>query len=265
MDHETEQYVDEGVVVDEARGAVRRGRKPASDQRSSASRSSSASGERGAPTKRRRRSSGVAPDMVGRLATAVGPKRAERLANRMAEAAEEFSAEHLDDAARILTGIVREAPDVPEVRELLGLVRYRQGRWRPAVRELESFRQLTGSVEQNAVLADCYRALGNHTEVATLWDELRQVSPDAALVTEGRIVAAGDLADQDRLTDAIELLSRGWQWPKRARDYHLRRAYALADLYERAGDFPAAYALFERVAQLSPELGGAAARAAALR
>jgi tetratricopeptide (TPR) repeat protein len=257
-------------VVDEAKGAVKRGRKPSSSQRpsdrkASSSRASSSGDERGAPTKRRRRSSGVAPDMVGRLATAVGPKRAERLANRMAEAAEEFAAEHLDDAARILTGIVREAPDVPEVRELLGLVRYRQGRWRPAVRELESFRQLTGSVEQNAVLADCYRALGNHTEVAVLWDELRQVSPDAALVTEGRIVAAGDLADQDRLTDAIALLSRGWQWPKRARDYHLRRAYALADLYERAGDLPAARALFERVAQLSPDLGGAAARADALR
>lgn len=114
------------------------------------------------------------------------------------------------------------------------------------------------------MLADCYRALGNHSQVAALWDELRQVSPDAALVTEGRIVAAGDLADQDRLMDAIALLSRGWQWPKRARDYHLRRAYALADLYERAGDFPAARALFERVAQLSPDLGGAAARANAL-
>jgi tetratricopeptide (TPR) repeat protein len=257
-------------VVDEAKGAVKRGRKSSSiqrpgDRKASSSRASTSGDERGAPTKRRRRSSGVAPDMVGRLATAVGPKRAERLANRMAEAAEEFAAEHLDDAARILTGIVREAPDVPEVRELLGLVRYRQGRWRPAVRELESFRQLTGSVEQNAVLADCYRALGNHTEVAVLWDELRQVSPDAALVTEGRIVAAGDLADQDRLTDAIALLSRGWQWPKRARDYHLRRAYALADLYERAGDLPAARALFERVAQLSPDLGGAAARADALR
>ncbi len=265
IDHETEQYIDEGIVADEARGAVRRGRKPGSTRANEGRKSDAGADQRTAPTKRRRRSSGIAPDMVGRLATAVGPKRAERLANRMAEAADEFAAEHLDDAARILTGIVREAPDVPEVRELLGLVRYRQGRWRPAVRELESFRQLTGSVEQNAVLADCYRALGNHTEVAVLWDELRQVSPDASLVTEGRIVAAGDLADQDRLTDAIALLSRGWQWPKRPRDYHLRRAYALADLYERAGDFPAARALFERVAQLSPELGGASARAAALR
>jgi tetratricopeptide (TPR) repeat protein len=195
----------------------------------------------------------------------VGQRRAERLAARLAEAAEDFANDHDDDAARILSGIAREAPDVPEVRELLGLVRYRQGRWRPAIKELEAFRLLTGSVEQNAVLADCRRALGQHTEVAALWEELRQVSPDAALVTEGRIVAAGDLADQDKLDEAIALLARGWRWPKRVAPHHLRRAYALADLYERAGDPLAARSLFERVAEIEPDLGDARARARALR
>jgi len=203
-------------------------------------------------------------DLVPRMAAVVGPKRAERLAGRVAEAAEDFVDEHFDDAARLLTGVAKEVPNLPEVHELLGLVRYRQGRWRPAARELERFRELTGSVEQHAVLADCYRALGNHTEVAVLWEELREVSPDAALVTEGRIVAAGDLADQGKVDQAIALLAKGWRWPKRAQPHHLRRAYALADLYERSGDLLAARALFERISEHDPDLGDAASRAAAL-
>ena len=163
-----------------------------------------------------------------------------------------------------MSGVAKEAPEVAEVRELLGLIRYRQARWRPAIKELEVYSQLTKAVDQNAVLADCYRALGNHTRVAELWEELRAVSPGAEAVSEGRIVAAGSLADQGRLTEAIALLAKGWRWPRRPAMHHLRRAYALADLYERAGDLPAARELFARVAALEPDLGDAAVRAASL-
>lgn len=198
------------------------------------------------------------------MAAVVGPRRAERLARRLSEAADAFADEHYDDAARLAAGVAKEAPDVPEVRELLGLVRYRQARWRPAAKELESYAQLTGAVDQNAVLADCYRALGNHHRVTELWEDLRAASPSSELVTEGRIVAAGSLADQGRLSEAIALLAKGWRWPQRPAMHHLRRAYALADLYERAGDLPAARELFVRVASHEPALGGAASRAAAL-
>jgi len=198
------------------------------------------------------------------LSAAVGPRRAERLAGRVAEASEAFADEHFDDAGRLAAPVAKEAPDVAEVRELLGLIRYRQSRWRPAIRELEAYGELSGAVDQNAVLADCYRALGQHTRVVDLWEELRAASPGPEVVTEGRIVAAGSLADQGDLTAAIQLLAKGWRWPKRPATYHLRRAYALADLYERAGDLPAARELFRRVASVEPDLGDAAARAAAL-
>ena len=42
-------------------------------------------------------------------------------------------------------------------------------------------------------------------------------------------------------------------------------AYALADLYERAGDLPKARQLFQVVAAADPELGDVAARVRALR
>lgn len=98
------------------------------------------------------------------------------------------------------------------------------------------------------MLADCHRALGEYREVDRLWTELREASPSPELVTEGRIVAAGALADQRKLTEAINLLASGFRLPKKPRPYHLRRAYALADLYERSGDVLQAKNLFGRVA-----------------
>jgi len=133
---------------------------------------------------------------------------------------------------------------VPEVLELLGLVHYRMGHWRAASKRLEAFRELTGSTEQHPVLADCYRAQGRWDDVDLLWTELRNASPGAPLVTEGRLVAAGSIADQGRLAEAVRMLEKGWKAPARPRDHHLRRAYALADLYERSGATPRARELF---------------------
>ena len=84
-----------------------------------------------------------------------------------------------------------------------GLTLYRLERWRQAAAELEAYRALTGSADQLPVLADCYRALRRYDRVDELWAELREASPSAALVTEGRIVAAGALADQGDLQGAI--------------------------------------------------------------
>ena len=99
-------------------------------------------------------------------------------------------------------------PDASAVRELLGLCQYRLGQYAAATKELEAFVELTDSVEQHPVLMDCARALGKHRRVEELWEELAAASPSGALVTEGRIVLAGSLADQGRLTEAIATLDR---------------------------------------------------------
>ena len=118
-----------------------------------------------------------------------------------------------------------------------------------AARELEVFRVSTGDLDQHPVLADCYRALKRHTETETLWNELKEASPDPDIVSEGRIVMAGSLADRGRLRDAIDLLERAVTGKvARVRERHIRTWYALADLYDRAGDTTKARALFRRVA-----------------
>ena len=202
---------------------------------------------------------------AAQLRALVGAKRAKVLEPQFAEAASAYSDERFRDASKALKPIVEEAPEFAAARELFGLTLYRLGRWKPAIRELQAFTDLSrGSVEQHPVLADCYRAIGRYDKVDELWEELREASPGGDLVTEGRIVAAGALADQGRTADAIRLLEKGWKSPKRAKLHHLRRAYALGDLYERAPDVPKARATFAWVAAQDPQFADAAERAAAL-
>ena len=115
------------------------------------------------------------------------------------------------------------------------------------------------------MLADCYRAMDRFDDVERLWADLRAASPSGALVTEGRIVMAGALADQRRLDEAIATLEDGPVKVKRPREHHLRLWYALADLRERAGDVPRARRGFERVAAAQPDFGDVSARLRALK
>ncbi len=194
------------------------------------------------------------PEPEAMFVRALGERAGRRATSRLDEAAREFDVDHFDDARRILASLDQRAPDVAEVVELMGLSQYRLGRYHAAAKTLERFRRLTGSTEQHPVLADCYRAQGRWVDVDALWEELRERSPSAALVTEGRLVAAGALADQDRIAEAVHLLERGWTVPKRPRPHHLRRAYSLADLYERSGATPRARELFGWLRRHSPDL-----------
>jgi tetratricopeptide (TPR) repeat protein len=196
----------------------------------------------------------------------VGTKRAAVLSERIASAAGAFSRDRFPDAQRMLRPIATEVPQSAVVRELYGLTLYRLGRYKAAAAELEAFVDLTGnSTEQHPVLADCYRALKRYKRIDELWEELREASPSAELVTEGRIVVAGSLADRGRLADAVRLLDKGWKPPRRPAEHHLRRAYALGDLFERAGDLPRARATFGWLAIVEPDFADVADRVNGLR
>ena len=142
----------------------------------------------------------------------------------------------------------------------LGLAQYRLGNWRQASVALEAFRANGGGVEHHPVLADCYRAMKKYDAIDELWEELREASPSAALVAEGRIVVAGSLADQGDLAGAIALLKASDRVPAKVRDHHLRLWYVLADLYDRSGDITKARALFTRIVQNDAEFADVADR-----
>jgi tetratricopeptide (TPR) repeat protein len=217
-----------------------------------------------APERQGRKPRQLTAEVAGELTTARGEKRGTRLQTRLTEAAGAFERGRYIDARRMLKPLADEAPGAASVRELYGLTLYHLDRWREAARELEAFRSLTGSVEQHPVLADAYRALKRYKKVDELWEELRQASPGAELVAEGRIVAAGAKADRGDLQGAIALLEKAKLDLKRPRDHTLRLIYALADLYERVGDMPKARDLFGRIAERDRDFFDAADRARAL-
>jgi len=245
---EQERHADHWVRVDEdiraeATGAIARGKKAAPRRQP----------DREQPT-----------PTASELDAIAGPSHIPKLGERLHNASRAFDRERFTEARKLLKPLADRAPGSAPVRELYGLTLYRLGQWRAAARELEAFRTLTGSTEQNPVLADCYRALRRYREVDELWKELAAASPSADAVTEGRIVAAGALADRGEVDRAIRLLEAGLKPAKRMRSHHLRLLYVLADLVERAGDIPRARQLFAKVAAADPDFADVTSRVRSL-
>jgi tetratricopeptide (TPR) repeat protein len=221
--------------------------------------------QRAAPSDRQRLRSGRAsaplrgkrlPRDVNASVSGNAPEtKAARYRERLAEAAKAYERDRYRDALKLLKPLAEALPGASPVRELYGLTLYRLARWNDAIRELEAFRALEpADYDQHPTLADSYRAKKRWRDVERVWDELREASPSADLVAEGRIVMAGSLADQGKLTDAIALLEKARTDTKRPRPHHLRLWYATADLYEKAGETPRARELFRRVFAADPEL-----------
>ena len=220
-----------------------------------------------APERTRVAASRPRPDtdqLAAELGPIVGPATAPRLAEQLADASRAFEAERYADARRILGTAGRPGaggavgPGAPRPHALPPRA---LGRGDPGARGVPV---VDRSTEQHPVLADSYRALARYGEVEALWAELREASPSAELVAEGRIVYAGALADQGRLVEAIAVIEPAVKQVRAPKDHHLRLLYVLADLHERAGDQPRARALFERLVGLDPDFADAAARRRAL-
>lgn len=207
----------------------------------------------------------VPDEVVAELRATARPGKREIVVQLFGEAAGAFAAGDHATAVRLGEQAKRLALRSAAVRELLGIAHYRAGAWAEAARELAAFRRLSGTTEQNPVLADCYRALGRPDKALAYCDEVARGEVTEAVYYEAQIVAAGALADSNRLDEAIARLERLDLAPEVAAEHHLRAWYALADLLERAGRYGAARAYFEAVAATDPELTDAAERAARLR
>jgi tetratricopeptide (TPR) repeat protein len=240
---EVEQWVDEGSVRAAAEAATSR-----------ASRGN-------APN----RSAEIDPEVVAEIhSTAVDPRRAARLAERLASASAALDRERFDDARRMVASVVRELPMLAAGHEINGLALYRTGRWRQAAQSLELARQVRPDPALLPVLADCYRAMKRWSDVEAVWRDVKDASPPHEVIAEGRIVAAGALADQGDLKGAIALMDPSQKPPKKVREHHLRQWYVLADLLDRAGDTMGAVRWFREVASRDVEFADVRDRLRAL-
>lgn len=218
---------------------------------------------RAAPARRARASYEpvhLSDDVVRELQATARPGKAEILVQVFSEAAAAYAAGDDAESARLGDQAKHIALRAGVIRELLGIALYRLGRYKEAAGELSAFRRMSGTTEQNPVLADCYRALGRPERAVELCDEIdaRAVSP--AVFYEGAIVAAGALHDMGKTDDGIRRLEALELNPATASEHHLRAWYVLADLLEHRGRFTQARRWFEAVAAVDPEATDAPAR-----
>lgn len=145
------------------------------------------------------------------------------------------------------------------VREALGVALYLSESYKDAMSELQAFRRLTGSVDQNHLVADCIRAVGEAEhripELIQEMEDAEESPPDAALY-EGRIVWASWLADQGDVGAGRAVLRQLLERPEEVdiedvEEHHLRAWYVAGDLAQRAGDDEEARRWFGRITDVA--------------
>ena len=156
------------------------------------------------------------------------------------------------------------APRSAAVREVLGLAHYGQERFREALSEMQAYRRMSGRADQNHIVADCYRALGQPEKAVDLAEEaVRAKIPDEARA-EAAVVGASALAELGRIEQALALLHRLPTRPDVGRPFDLRIWYVTGDILERAGRRSEAAKEFRRVLRYDPAAFDAAERLAQL-
>ena len=186
---------------------------------------------------------------------------ADRAIERLARALHAFEAHRYSEARKLSMPLLSQVSGIAIVHEVAGLSMYRLGRWQDAADQLEIARGLKpAEVVNHPVLADCYRALRRYEKVTELWESMKLMSPPAGLLAEGRIVAAGALADQGELQSAVRMMTHGTSDPHKVQEHHLREWYVLADLYDRAGDVASARRLFVKIQSSEPKFADVADR-----
>lgn len=132
------------------------------------------------------------------------------------------------------------------IRELLGLTAYRTGNWEEGLRELRTFRRLTGDTTHMAVEMDCLRALDRPADVEKVWTLFHELGGGPAAEKEMAVVYGSFLLDQGRARDAWKVTH-----PKRieadAREHDLRRWYVAARAATVLGDLDTAGQLADAI------------------
>jgi Tetratricopeptide repeat len=186
----------------------------------------------------------------------------EKMVTFMSNAAEAYDRHRYEEALRLAKTVAEAVPTVAPVLELAGLAAYRAERFPMARKHLRMAFEITGDAQHLPLVMDCERAARRYTLVEGTFSQLVESEPTVEVLAEGRIVMAASLADQKRFQESIDLLikSGGSKILRNPSGRHVRMWYALADVYDRAGDVASARELFARVVAVDPEAYDAIAR-----
>jgi hypothetical protein len=186
----------------------------------------------------------------------------EKMVMTLTRAAEAYDRKRYEEALRLGRIVSDAVPGVAPVRELTGLAAYRADRWSMAKIHLRAHFTITGDPEHLPLVMDCDRANKRYRAVEKTFAEIEENEPTAEVVVEGRIVMASTLADQRMYKEAIDLLTKAGA-TKQLRNpsfRHVRLWYALADIFDRAGDTASARELFARIVVAEPDAYDAQSR-----
>lgn len=200
---------------------------------------------------------------MAEVKSVAGPKAA-RVVPLLERAVEALARDDYHEALRVAEEARRMAPRSYSAREVLGLALYGAGRFQDALRELQTFRRLSGRPDQNHLLADCHRAVGAPQKAIPLVQEaLDSAIPEEARA-EAAVVGAAALADLGRYEEAMALLRRFDRRGGGARPHDLRVWYVMADVLEKAGRRSEAADRFKRILEHDPDAYDVAERLSAL-
>ena len=146
------------------------------------------------------------------------------------------------------------------IREALGVAYYREGNYEAARSELQAYRRIADTPDQNHLLADCFRAEGRSDKVEEYVDEMLTAGVPVERAVEGVIVLAGDRADAGDIDGALAALDRVRLEGEPVGEPHLRLWYMAADLHARRGDQARERAMLQQIAEVDPDFLDAAER-----
>jgi hypothetical protein len=107
-----------------------------------------------------------------------------------------FADEKYGKAAGALRKAKELAPRAATVREILGLSAYHLEQWDEALRELRTYRRLTGTTDHMAVEMDCQRALGKVDGIDKTWELFNEHGGSREAEDEIRVVYASSLLER---------------------------------------------------------------------
>jgi tetratricopeptide (TPR) repeat protein len=201
-------------------------------------------------------SSGQLPKWVREEIQRSTPKdRRDPALNHLAKALNQFADERHAAALPELRKAKSLAPRSSTVREMLGLSAYHTGQWEEALRELRTFRRITGDLIHMPVEMDCLRALNRPADVTKTWNLLQDLDASATVGHEARVVYASFLLDQGKPREAWQVIKPG-RLVASPSPGELRRWFVAAKVALEAGDKDAARRIVAALDEQDPDFEG---------